>query len=76
MVSMETGNAILKNGGRPRNSIISQLLLILDNKPWYQIKAQTQAFYPMVRYLNYLICILMNIYATLKMMQNHNKHHT
>ena len=39
MVSMETGNAILTNGGRPRNSIISQLLLILDNKPWYQIKA-------------------------------------
>ena len=39
MVSMETGNAILENGGRPRNSIISQLLLILDNKPWYEIKA-------------------------------------
>ena len=37
MVSMETGNAILKDGGRPRISIISQLLLILDNKPWYRI---------------------------------------
>ena len=39
MVSMATRNAILKNGGIPTRSIISQLLLILDNKTWYQIKA-------------------------------------
>ena len=37
MVSMATGNAILKKGGRPTKSNISQLLLILDNKTWYQI---------------------------------------
>ena len=39
MVSMATGNAILKKGVRPTKSIISQLLLILDIKRWYQIKA-------------------------------------
>ena len=39
MVSVATGNAILMNGGRPRSLIISQLLLIFDNKQWYQTKA-------------------------------------
>ena len=66
MVSMATGNAILMNWGRPRNSIISQLLLILDNKPWYQIKGWIQVFYPMVRYTTYLMCIFMNINETLQ----------
>ena len=31
-------NAILKNGGIPRESIISQLFLTLDYKTWYQIR--------------------------------------
>ena len=39
MVSMATHNAILKNGGVTTKSFISQLLLSLDYKTWYQIKA-------------------------------------
>ena len=39
MVSMATHSAILKNGGVTTKSIISQLLLSLDYKTWYQIKA-------------------------------------
>ena len=64
---MATGNAILKKEGLPTKSIISQPLLILDNKTWYQIKAKTQTFHTMVRYTNYLICILMHINENLKM---------
>ena len=40
MVSMATHNAILKNGGVTTKSFISQLLLSLDYKIWYQIKAK------------------------------------
>ena len=39
MVSMATHNAILQNGGVTTKSFISQLLLRLDYKTWYQIKA-------------------------------------
>ena len=40
MVSMPPGSVILlKNGTTPTNSIISQRLFILENKTWYQIKA-------------------------------------
>ena len=39
MVSMATHNAILKNGGVTTKSFKSQLLLCLDYKTWYQIKA-------------------------------------
>ena len=46
MVSMETGNAILKNGGRPRNSIISQLLLILDKNRVTKLKPRHRPFIP------------------------------
>ena len=37
MVSIATHNAILKNGGVTTKSFISQLLLSLDYKTWYQI---------------------------------------
>ena len=39
MVSKATNNAILKNGGVTTKSFISQLLLSLDYKTWYQIQA-------------------------------------
>ena len=39
MVSMATHNAILKNGGATTKSFIPQLVLGLDYKTWYQIKA-------------------------------------
>ena len=38
MVSMATHNAILKNGGVTTKAFISQLLLSLDYKTWYQKK--------------------------------------
>ena len=38
MVSMATNNEILKNGDVTTKSVISQLLLSLDYKTWYQIK--------------------------------------
>ena len=39
MVSMATNNVILKYGGVTTKSFISQLLLSLDHKTWYQIQA-------------------------------------
>ena len=66
MVSIATHNAILKNGGVTTKSIISQLLLSLDYKTWYQIKALAYAFYYMVSYTNYLIYIFMNINENVK----------
>ena len=57
---------ILKTGGRPTKYIVSRVLLFLEHKTWYQIKAKTQDFFPMVRYVNYLICIFMNINENLK----------
>ena len=39
MVSMATHNAILKNVCATTKSFLSQLLLSLDYKTWYQIKA-------------------------------------
>ena len=35
-----------KGVGRPTKSIISQLLLILDNKTWYQLKDRHMPFIP------------------------------
>ena len=61
MVAMATCNANLKNGGVPTNSIISLLLLTIANLNLYQRKDKSQAFNPMVRYLNYLICIFTHI---------------
>ena len=61
MVSNATHIVNLKNRGRPTKSIISQQLLILDNKTGYQIKAYTLVFHPLIEYTNYLICIFMNI---------------
>ena len=66
MVSMATRYMILKTGGRPTKSIVSRVLLFLEHKTWYQIKAKTQTFLPMVRYVNYPICIFMNINENLK----------
>ena len=62
MVSMATHYAILKNGSVPTNILISQQYLILEYYTWYQIKAETFVFYSLIRYANYLICILMDIY--------------
>ena len=39
MVSVATNYAILKNGGVTTKPFISQLLLSLDYKTWYQIQA-------------------------------------
>ena len=46
MVSMATGNAILKKGGIPTKSIISQLLLILDNKTGTKLKPRHRPVNP------------------------------
>ena len=48
MVSMATNYVILRNRDIPTKSIISQLLLILENRISYQIKAKTQGFYQIV----------------------------
>ena len=66
MVSMVTRYLILKNGRNPTKSLVSTLLLIIEHKTWYQIKAETQAFGPVVRFVNYLICIFMKINENLK----------
>ena len=54
--------------GIPIESIVSRVLhvVFLEHKTWYQIKTKTHDFLPMVRYLNYLICIFMNINENLK----------
>ena len=49
MVAMATFNAILKNGGILTKSIISSLLLIIDYSTSYQIEAEINGYYPMVR---------------------------
>ena len=69
MVSMATRYMILKTGGVATKSIVSRLLLFLEHTPWYQIEAKTYTFLPMVRYINYLICIFMNINENLKKMR-------
>ena len=61
MVSMATRYMILKTGDSPKKSIVSSVLLFLEHKTWYQIEAKTKTLLPMVRYVNYLICIFMNI---------------
>ena len=66
MVSMVTRFMILKNGGYPSKSLVSTVLLIIEHKTWYQIKAETQTFRHIVRFVNYLICIFMNINENLK----------
>ena len=66
MVAMATCNGNLEDGGVPTNSIISLLLLTIADLNWYQIKAKSQAFSPVVRYLNYLICIFIHINESLK----------
>ena len=49
---------IFEDWGRPTNSIISRVPLILEHYNWFQIKEYTYAFFPVVRYVNLLICIL------------------
>ena len=66
MVSMAKRYMILKTGGRPTKLIVSSVLLFLEHKTWYQIKDKTKTLLPMVRYINYLICIFMNINENLK----------
>ena len=61
MVSMATRRMILKTGGSPTKPIVFSVLLFLDYKTWYQIEAKTKTLLPMVRYVNYIICIFMNI---------------
>ena len=66
MVSMATRYMILKTGGISTKSIVSRVLLFLEQKPWYQIEDKIQTFLPMVIYIYYLICLFMNIYEDLK----------
>ena len=75
MVSMATRYMILKTVGRPTKSIVSSVLLILEHKTWYQIKAKTKTFLPVVRYVNYLVYIFMNINENLKNEVKIIKHH-
>ena len=60
MVSMATQNVLLKNGDAPTKVPISQQLFVLNFKILYQLNVMTE-FYPMSRYVNYQICIFMNI---------------
>ena len=53
-------------GGRPTNSIISRVLLIPEHQNWCQIKAYTHVFLLVVRFVNHLICIFMNINENLQ----------
>ena len=39
MVFVVTRYMILKNGGNPTKSLVSTVLLIIEHKTWYQIKA-------------------------------------
>ena len=39
MVFIVTRYMILKNGGNPTTSLVSTVLLIIEHKTWYQIKA-------------------------------------
>ena len=63
---MVTRYMIIKTEGRPTKSIVSSVLLFLEHKTWSQIKAKTKTFLPMVRYVNYLISIFININENLK----------
>ena len=66
MVSMAIPYMIIMNGGRPTNSILSRVLLIIENYNCCQIKAQIHVIPPVVSYVNYLICIFMNTNENLK----------
>ena len=66
---------ILENWGRPTNSIIFTVLLILEHYNWCQIKAKTHVFFPVVRFVNNLICSFMNIDENLKKMSKIVKKH-
>ena len=62
MVSVATFNSIVKNGGVPTLILISHQRVILDNKTWYQINANTQNVYLKNKHLIY---IFMNINANI-----------
>ena len=63
---MATRYMILNTMGRPTKSIVPRVLLFLEHKTWFQIKTKTQNLLSMVRYVNYRICIFMNVNETLK----------
>ena len=61
MVSMATHNALLKNGDVSSKVLISQQLLILCFKTWYQLNVKTYDFCPIFRFVNDQICIFIDI---------------
>ena len=48
-------------GGVPRQFLIFQLVIALENQTWYQTDSIIQIFYLLIRYANNLIIIFMNI---------------
>ena len=66
MVSMVTRYYDYKTGDIPTKSIVSRVLLFLEHKTWCQIEAKTHTFLLIVRYINHLICIFMNINENFK----------
>ena len=49
----------------PAKLLIPQLLLILDYQTWYEIKAETYNFYPIVAYANYSKLSILHIHKYL-----------
>ena len=72
MVSIATPYIILENGGGPTKSIHSRSSLIVEHLNWCQIKALTHVFFPVVRYVNHLISIFMNVNENFR---NERKNH-
>ena len=66
MVSMATLYMILKNGGRPTKSIVSRVLSYTRAINGTKLKLRHRPFFPVVRYVNHLICIFMNINVNMK----------
>ena len=57
----------LRMGGRPTNSIISRVLLILEHKIGVKLKLRyNHVFVHVLRYVNLLTFILININENLK----------
>ena len=52
---------------------ISQLLVALNCQTWFKIDATTQFLYPVVKYINYLILLFMNVIWTIKIIEKMQK---
>ena len=64
--SMAIPYMILGNGGTPTKSILSRAHLSSNTKIFVKFKAWTYAFLSVVRYVNHIICIFMNINKNIK----------